>query len=296
MHFNALNVIDNEKLVNILSLLHAIPLAVMAVIALFDIPKQQFYPFNIGYEHMLPSGGTTYMLILSFFFCLAMLLSTLGHRKELPGSFLFISMLLPMAFTTSLITFYITHTHVMFTMVNSFMLVLYYLIGQRDSVRTDPPLTGLPSFTLLKRKMIRIFRFRSPYAVILLDIENFRYFNSRYGQFLGDQMLINLADFLRTLAKTNEVFRISNDQFCLCFPATKEETALSITNQIENRLNQPWILNERSVHIQVNMAIINIPQQAATMEEFKKSSQSITTRNQNGSQQVSHSLYSRKHG
>ncbi|WP_320121402.1 bifunctional diguanylate cyclase/phosphodiesterase [uncultured Sphaerochaeta sp.] len=269
MHFNALNVIDNEKLVNLLSLIHAIPLAVLTMIVILDIPRQQFYPFNIAYEHMLPSAGTTYMIILSFFFCLAMLLPTLGHRKELPGSFLFISMLLPVAFTTSFIAFYVTHTHVMFTMVNSFMMVLYYLIGQRDSVRTDP-LTGLPSYALLKRKMIRIFRFRSPYAVVLLDIENFRYFNSRYGQFIGDQMLINLADYLRTLANANEVFRISNDQFCLCFPATKEETALSITNQIEDRLNQPWILNERSVHIQVNMAIISIPQQAETLEEFKQ--------------------------
>nr|WP_319474502.1 bifunctional diguanylate cyclase/phosphodiesterase [uncultured Sphaerochaeta sp.] len=269
MHFNALNVIDNEKLVNLLSLIHAIPLAVLTMIALLDISRQQFYPFNAAYEHMLPTPGTTYMLILSFFFCLAMLLPTLGHRKELPGSFLFISMLLPVAFTTSFIAFYVTHTHVMFTMVNSFMMVLYYLIGQRDSVRTDP-LTGLPSYTLLKRKMIRIFRFRSPYAVILLDIENFRYFNSRYGQFIGDQILIELADYLRTLANANEVFRISNDQFCLCFPATKEETALSITNQIENRLKHPWILNERSVHIQVNMAIISIPQQAETLEEFKQ--------------------------
>jgi diguanylate cyclase len=274
MHFNAINVIDDEKLVNILSLVHAIPLVTLALIAFVDIPRQRFYPFNDGYEHLLPTGGTFYMLILSFFFCLAMLLATLGHRRELQGSFLFISMLLPVAFTTSLITFYITHTHVMFTLVNSFMMVLYYLIGQRESVRTDP-LTGLPSFTLLKRKMIRIFRFRSSYAVILLDIENFRYFNSRYGQLLGDQMLVNLAGFLRTLVKANEAFRISNDQFCLCFPASKNETSQAIADQIRDRLNHPWKLNERSVHIQVNMAIINIPQQAETIEEFKKATNQL---------------------
>jgi hypothetical protein len=170
MHFNAINVIDDEKSVNTLSLIHNIPLVALTIIVIVDIPKQEFYPFNAGYEHLLPSGGTSYMLILSFFFCLAMILSTLGHRKELQGSFLFISMLLPISFTISLFTFYITHTHVMFTLVNSFMMVLYYLIGQRESVRIDP-LTGLPSFTLLKRKMIRIFRFHSSYAVILLDIE-----------------------------------------------------------------------------------------------------------------------------
>ena len=263
MHFNAFNVIGDGKLVNWLSLIHSIPLAVLAIIAFFDIPRQQFYPFNEGYNHMLPTDGTSYMFILSLFFCMAMLLPTLGHRKEMQGSFLFISILMPVAFSISLITFYVTNTYVMFIMVNSFMMVLYYLIGQRDSVRIDP-LTGLSSYTLLKRKLIRIFRFRSRYDVILLDIENFRYFNSRYGQYIGDQMLVSLAEFFRTLVNGNEVFRISNDQFCLCFPANKEKNAHAIADRIRDRLNQPWELSERSVHIQVNMAIISIPQQAET--------------------------------
>ncbi|AEV30169.1 diguanylate cyclase (GGDEF) domain-containing protein [Sphaerochaeta pleomorpha str. Grapes] len=269
MHFNAINVIDNEKLVNLLSLVHAIPLVVLIIITLIDIPQQRFYPFNPGYEHMAPVIGTYYMVSLCFFFCLAMFLSTLGHRKELQGSFLFISMLLPIAFTISFMTFYATHIHVMFVMVNSFMMVLYYLIGQRDSIRVDS-LTGLPSYTLLKRKLIRIFRLRSSYAVIFLDIENFRYFNSRYGQFLGDQMLAKLAEFLKTIGRANEVYRVSDDQFCICLPSGADETAKIVTDQIKERMNQPWDLNGRTVFIQVNMAVINIPQQAETMEEFKQ--------------------------
>ena len=274
MHFNAINIIDDNKFVNQLSLVHIIPLIILAIITFIDIPRQQFYPFNIGFEHMSHVSGTYYMLILSFFFCLAMLLSSLGHRKELQGSFLFISMLLPVAFAISLITFYITHTHVMFIMVNSFMMVLYYLIGQRDSVRTDP-LTGLPSYTLLKRKLIRIFRFKSNYSVIFVDIENFRYFNSRYGQSLGDQMLVSLTRFLTTLGRANEVFRFSDDQFCLCLPVSTDKTSIDVTDRIKSRMNQPWELNGRTVFIQTNMAVINIPQQAETMEEFKQAANQL---------------------
>lgn len=181
---------------------------------------------------------------------------------------------MPVAFAISLVTFYITHTHVMFIMVNSFMMVLNYLIGQRDSLRTDH-LTGLPSSTLLTRKMIRIFRFQSPYAVILLDIENFTYFNARYGQYLGDQMLVLLAKYLSTLGKANEVYRISGDQFCLCLPARNEETARTVTDQIKERMNQPWDLNGKTAYIQINIAVINIPRQVGTMEEFKRASHQL---------------------
>ncbi len=274
MHFNAINVIDNEKLVNLLTHIHIIPLIILAIITIIDIPEQRFYPFNTGYNHMSQVPGTYYMLILSLFFCLAMFLATLGHRKELQGSFLFISMLLPAAFAMSLITFYMTHTHVMFIMVNSFMMVLYYLIGQRDSVRTDS-LTGLPTYTLLRRKLIRIFRFKSSYSVILIDIENFRYFNSRYGQTLGDQMLVSLARFLSTLGRANEVFRFSDDQFCLCLPSQNGDISKDVTDRIKNRMNQPWELNGRTVFIQANMAVINIPQQAETIEEFKQASSQL---------------------
>jgi diguanylate cyclase (GGDEF)-like protein len=269
MHFNAINVIDNETLVKRLSLLHAIPLFVLIVIALIDIPLQRFYPFNEAYEHLNPGWGTYYMMILSFFFCLAMIMPTLGHRSKLQGSFLFISFLMPTAFTISLVSFWITHSDVMFIMTNSFMMVLYYLIGQRDSLKVDS-LTKLPSYELLKRKLIRILRFKSSYTVILLDIENFRYFNTRYGHSLGDQILVHLAKFLSTFGVSNEVFRIANDQFALCLPSKNEETGAKIASQIKERMNKPWEIEQRSVFIQVNMAIINIPDQVATIEEFKR--------------------------
>ena len=269
MHFNAMNVIDDEKMVITLTKIHIIPLIVLSVMAIIDIVHQRFYPFNERYELLLPVSGTYFMIILSLFFCVAMILPTLGHRKELQGSFLFISMLLPIAFIISIMTFWVTHTHVMFIMVNSFMMVLYYLIGQRDSVRTDP-LTGLSSYALLKRKLIRIFRFKTPTVIIFLDIENFRTFNSRYGKLLGDQMLISLAKYLRTLGNTNEVFRMTNDQFCLCIPSSKNGNKVqTLAEQIKQRMDRPWNLENTEVFIQVNIAVIDIPQQVSTLEEFK---------------------------
>ncbi len=267
MHFNASNVISNEPFVKKLTLIHSIPFIVLAIIAILDINKQQFYPFNEHYDHIIPGGGTTFMMTLSLFYCFAMIMPTLGHRKELQGSFLFISVLLPLALSLSLITFWVTHTHDMFIMVNSFMIVLFYLIGQRDSIRVDP-LTGLSTKILLDRKLIRIFRTQSQYTIILLEIENYQFFITRHGQIVADKLLIHLGQYLRTLGNANEVFKIANDQFFLCLPFKKELKGEQLINQIKERMGQPWKIEELEVYIQVNIALITIPHEAKSLDEF----------------------------
>lgn len=274
MHFTAINVIGNERFVKILTLIHVTPLVVLAVLAFLDIPKQVFYPFSPTYEHLPPAPGAWCMVIISLFFCLVMLLVTLGHRKELQGSLLFLSLLTPIIFIVSVASYFATHSHALFVMVNPFMMVLHYLVGQGDSVNVDT-LTELPTYSLLERKMIRIYRFSLPHTVILFDIENFRYFDSHFGNPLGDALLVDFSSYLRTLGGVNEVFHIAKDQFCLCIPAKHGSTAETLVKAIKGRLEQPWKLEDQSVYIQVNLAVIEIPKQASTLDEFKRASDQL---------------------
>ena len=273
-HFNAINIFSNAKFVTKLSLIHSIPLAILTVLALADISRQSLYPFNAEYEALLPFPGTYYMIGLLVFYCFAMILPTIAHFKDLQGSFLFISFLLPVTFFSSIAAFWVTHSHEQFMLVNAFMLVLYYLIGQRDSIKVDN-LTGLPAEALLQRKLIRIFRFQSPYAFILLDIENFRYFNSRYGHQLGDEMLIALAGFLSTLGSANEVFRLGNDRFCLCLPAKDMGDCEALVTTIRDRMDHSWELSGNTVYIQVNLGVITVPKHVANREEFKQATDQL---------------------
>lgn len=273
-HFNAVNVFDDDKLVTKLSLLHSIPLVILTVLAFLDISRQSFYPFNARYETLLPGPGTNFMIGLSIFYCFAMILPTLAHFKDLQGSFLFISFLLPVTFFSSIVAFRVTRTHEQFMLVNAFMLVLYYLIGQRGSVQVDS-LTGLPFAALLQRKLIRIIKSQSPYAFILLDIENFRYFNTRYGHELGDKMLVALAGFLSTLGTANEVFRLDSDRFCLSVPAKEMQAIDHLVARISERMGKPWELDDNSVFLQINLGIIHVPLQVASREEFKQATDQL---------------------
>lgn len=273
-HFNAINIFEDTKFVTKLSLIQGIPLMVLTVLAFADISRQSLYPFNADYEALLPSVGTYFMMGLSAFYCLAMIMPTLAHYKDLQGSFMFVSFLLPIMLFFSIVAFWVTHSHEHFMLANSFMLILYYLVGQRDSVRVDS-LTGLPTDALLQRKLIRIFRLQSRYVFILLDIENFRYFNTRYGYLLGDKMLVALAKFLSTLGSANEVFRLGGDRFCLCIPAKDIASVDTLVTKITDRMGQAWALDDNALFLQVNLAVIHIPVQVANLEEFKQATDQL---------------------
>ena len=268
-HFNALNIISDAKHIFRFSWIHGAPLGLLTVVTLTDIPLQRFYPVNAAYEHLLPGAGTYCMIGLSVYYALAMVIPTLYHRKDLQGPFLFVSFLLPATFLVSLISFWATHSYALFMVVNAFMLVLHYLIGQRDSFRVDD-LTGLPSSSLLQRNLIRIFRTKASYVLILIDIENFRNFNVRYGRQLGDKMLVALAGFLSTLGSWNEVFRLESDRFCLCMPALGKEGADALIARIQERMGRSWELEGAEADIQVNLAVISIPEQVCNLEELEQ--------------------------
>ncbi|MGD1833149.1 MAG: EAL domain-containing protein [Sphaerochaetaceae bacterium] len=267
MHFNAMNVIDDQNLVRKLTAVHVLPYVVLAAIAIADIGYQRFYPFDRSFVHLSSSPGTTYLMILTLFYCVSMILPTLGHRRELHGSYLFLSLLMPSALSIALITFRLTHSYVMFIMVNSFMMVLFYLIGQRDSIRVDP-LTGLSSKELFDRKINKIFRSKSNYSIVFIEIENFQFFKTRYGSMISDELLILMSKYLIDVASSSETYRIADDRFCLCLNSQRYHDIEHIISQIKERGDRPWTFGEKELFIQMNIAAVAVPQQVRTQQEF----------------------------
>lgn len=52
-------------------------------------------------------------------------------------------------------------------------------------------------------------------TLILLNINNFSYINTAYGFDIGDKLLIQIADILKSTFKTNGIFRLNSDEFAL---------------------------------------------------------------------------------
>lgn len=70
------------------------------------------------------------------------------------------------------------------------------------------------------------------YCMVCSDIKNFKFVNDIFGINVGDEVLLNIADALKRLAKPGTVYgRISGDRFAMCMPRERFNPDV-ITNEL----------------------------------------------------------------
>ncbi|HEY3922493.1 MAG TPA: diguanylate cyclase [Gaiellaceae bacterium] len=98
--------------------------------------------------------------------------------------------------------------------------------------QTDP-LTGLGNHRhfqeQLQLKIDSAEQTRLPLSVILLDLDNFKQINDRYGHPVGDKVLAEVAARLRDAGQS---FRLGGDEFAVVLPGHGEEAARRVGDKI----------------------------------------------------------------
>jgi len=116
---------------------------------------------------------------------------------------------------------------------------------QRELLRTlravrlalTDPLTGLGNHRhfheRLGRELEHARRFGGPFAVCLVDIDDFKRVNDRFGHPAGDSVLSRVAARLR---QTGEAFRVGGDEFAVLLPGYGPDEALTAASSIVERI------------------------------------------------------------
>ncbi len=75
-------------------------------------------------------------------------------------------------------------------------------------------------------------RTRRPLSLLLLDIDHFKPYNDAHGHLAGDDVLEQLADILRGLARRSDyVARIGGEEFAILLPETDGEGAIRLAER-----------------------------------------------------------------
>ncbi|MCG8906677.1 MULTISPECIES: putative bifunctional diguanylate cyclase/phosphodiesterase [Pseudomonas] len=144
-------------------------------------------------------------------------------------------------------------------------------------------LTGLPNRKLLQQRLDQILegasRLQRRVAVLCLGLDDFKGINEQYSYQFGDQLLIALADRLRTRsAHLGALARLGGDQFALVQADIEQPyEAAELAQQILDDLEAPFELDQHLVHLRATIGITLFPEDGETTEKLlQKAEQTMT--------------------
>lgn len=100
------------------------------------------------------------------------------------------------------------------------------------------------------RELKRSERDELPLALIMIDVDNFKTYNDDYGHLAGDQVLITVADAIRSPLRPNDlVARFGGEEFAVLLPETTMKNAAIIAERLRDNVSKtdPGKLDDRQL-------------------------------------------------
>ena len=150
----------------------------------------------------------------------------------------------------------------------------YRVEAQLNLLAFSDPLTGLGNRAMfadrLRHAMLIARRTAQSFAVLALDLDNFKPVNDRHGHAAGDLVLQRIAArLLACLRDTDTVVRLGGDEFAVLIPnlATRAD-AMTTANRLIELAKQPIGLGKLAMRVGASVGIAIYPEHASTVDHL----------------------------
>ena len=139
----------------------------------------------------------------------------------------------------------------------------------RDQAVTDT-LTGLPNRFACGVYLDQLLDKREPFAIVFIDLKNFKGINDMMGHEAGDKVLRAVAERWKAAVETapgteNLIGRTSGDEFVLFIRGyDSEEEVKQTISHFRTELEKPLTIDEIDFHLQAAFGYAKYPMDAAT--------------------------------
>lgn len=135
-------------------------------------------------------------------------------------------------------------------------------------------LTGLPNRALLMDRLTHALssaqRNAQPLSLLFIDLDRFKEINDTLGHPMGDRVLIELSQRLRSAVREEEILaRLSGDEFVVLASGTGEG-ASRIAERIIQKLSTPMLINGHSLVVSASIGIATFPEDGGNAESLLK--------------------------
>jgi len=152
-----------------------------------------------------------------------------------------------------------------------------------DSIKLQAnfdPLTQLPNRTLFSDRLNNALhqskRNQKKIALMLLDLNKFKWVNDNLGHHVGDILLQETAKKLLSAVRSSDtVARLGGDEFCIILPELEKTTdAELIARKIFNSFKKPLLIEQKEIFISGSIGISIFPDDGENIELLQKNADS----------------------
>jgi diguanylate cyclase (GGDEF)-like protein/PAS domain S-box-containing protein len=142
------------------------------------------------------------------------------------------------------------------------------------------PLTHLPNRTLFKDRLANAMkqcqRNNKKLALMLLDLNKFKWINDTFGHHVGDCMLQETTKkLLSAVRSTDTVARLGGDEFCIIVPELEKTTdAELIARKIFTSFEEAIVVDHQEVFISGSIGIAIFPDDGSNITTLQKNADS----------------------
>ena len=164
---------------------------------------------------------------------------------------------------------------------------------QKELARTDS-LTGIANRRAFMEsanvELGRARRFKNPFSVAYMDLDNFKIINDRFGHSAGDAFLRSVAQTLKNNTRIIDVVaRLGGDEFILLLPETGADSASEVMSKLRAKLLDLAQRNGPPVTFSIGAITFNTPPSSVD-EMVQKSDYLMYSAKQNGKNMINYQV------
>ena len=162
-----------------------------------------------------------------------------------------------------------------------------------EFLATHDELTGLPNRALfmdrLRQAIAHAARKENTFAVLFIDLDNFKVVNDSMGHGAGDELLCGVAARLRDCVRSSDtVARFGGDEFALLIEDATVSEAEMATQRIADAMCRPHVIGRQSIYSSASVGICLYPNDGIDPETLLKNADSAMYQAKDGGKRSHH--------
>jgi diguanylate cyclase (GGDEF)-like protein len=165
-----------------------------------------------------------------------------------------------------------------------FSLISYLLSGFSQRLKLEEEMADIDSLTgalnsrafyeQVEKEILRMQRFKHPFTVAYLDLDNFKQVNDQFGHTTGDELLQTVVMTIKNvIRKTDFMARLGGDEFAIFLVETGSDAAEKALGKIRQNVLQK--MKEAGWPVTLSIGMVSYEAAPANVKEMMKLADSV---------------------